>query len=99
MGTDVAGFFIVFFFFGCGAPEAERFFFVDVCAADRDGDGEDGDVHHDEVGDLDAGVEIGEVHVSEASGAGRDGLEEAIENTITRGANICYRGVVKLALC
>ena len=41
-------------------------------------------------------MEAREVNVSEAGGAGGNGLEEAVENTITRGADICYRGVVKL---
>ena len=96
MGPDVGGLFFVFGFFGAGAPDAEGFFFVDVGAADRDGDREDGDVHHDHIGDLDAGVEGGEVDGGKAGGAGGGGLEEAVEETEAGGVDAGDCWVVEL---
>lgn len=41
-------------------------------------------------------MEVGEVDYGEAGGAGRSGLEETIEDTVARGANACYGGIVEL---
>ncbi len=56
MGGDVAGLLVVFRLFFFPAVDAEALLFVDVGAPHRDGDGEDGYVHHDEVGYLDGRV-------------------------------------------
>ena len=61
MRTDIGGLTFVFVLFGGRAVNAERFLFVDVRPADRDGDWEGRDVHHYEVGNLDCGVQLGEV--------------------------------------
>ena len=96
MSANVARLLVVFFFLGGGAPDAKGFLLVDICTADGDGDGKDGDVHHDEVGNLYARVEVGKIYVSETGGTRRYGLEEAIENAIAGRADVCYCGVVKL---
>lgn len=80
MRSDVALISRVVFVFLFTGVDAEGFFFVDVGAAHGDGDGEDGNIHHDEVGDLDCRVEEGEVDDCEAGGAGGGGLEEAVED-------------------
>ncbi len=41
-------------------------------------------------------MEVGEVDISEAGRAGRNGLEETIEDAVARGPDLCYRGVVEL---
>lgn len=71
MGADVAGGRVVVRVVGGGAmaPDAEGLFFVDVGAARADGDGEDGDVHHDEVRDLGGGVQGSDVDDGETGGA------------------------------
>jgi len=46
---------------------------------------------------LDAGVEVGEADIGEAGGAGRNGLEKAVEDAVARGADACYGGIVELA--
>jgi hypothetical protein len=70
------------FFFLPAGPDAKAFLFVDVGLADRHGDGKDGNVHHDEVRDLDGGVQVRDVDDGEASCAGRGGLEEAREEAV-----------------
>lgn len=82
MVREVAGLCVVEFVVG---PDAEGFFFVDVGLADGHGDGEDGDVHHDKVADLDGGVQVGDVDHGETSGTGRGGLEETGEEAVAAG--------------
>ena len=85
MSSDVTRFFGIVGFFADGAVDAQAFLFVDVGAADGDGYREDGDVHHDQVGDLDARVEIGDRDRGEAGGSCRGGLEEAVEEAESVG--------------
>lgn len=58
--------------------DAEGLLLVDVGLTHRDGDREHGDVHHDQVGDLDGGVQVGKVDDRKPSRASRRGLEEAV---------------------
>jgi len=86
MGADVAlvGRIVVVVFV-LASVYAERFLFVDIGPAHGDGDGENGNVHHNEVGDQDGRVEVGKVDVGKASGAGGGGLEPAVEDADTGG--------------
>ena len=60
-------------------PNSEGFLFVDVGLPHTHGDGEDGNVHHDEIADLDRGVEVGNVDDGETGGTRCGGLEETCE--------------------
>lgn len=84
MGADIGLVVRVLFVLVFAAVNAERLFFVDVGTADGDGDGKDGDVHHDEVGDLNGGVECREVDIGETCCSGRGSLKPAIENSNAR---------------
>lgn len=64
-------------------PDSQRLLFVDVCLSHGHCYGEDGDVHHDEVADLDGGMQFSNVDNSKSSGAGRSGLEETSEEAET----------------
>ena len=56
-------------------PDTERLLFVDVGLAHGHGNGEDGDVHHDQITDLDGGMEVSDVDNCESGGAGCGRLE------------------------
>src|SRR6187549_4307091 len=77
------------------APYPEGAFFVHVCLAHGDSDGKYGDVHHDEVRDLNGGMQICEVDDREAGGTCRSGLEKAVKKAETRGKD-CDRRVIQL---
>ena len=96
MGSDVTRFFGVVGFFARGAVDPQAFLFVDVGAADGDGYGEDRDVHHDEVRDLDARVEIGQRDRGKAGGSCRGGLEEAVEKAESVGVETCDNWVFEV---
>lgn len=73
MGADVAGLFIVFIL--VRTVYAEALFLVDVGPPHGDGDGEDGYIHHDQVGYLNSCVKAGQVDDLEACSSGRSRLE------------------------
>lgn len=94
MRTDVRRLCASFVFTTFGV-NAERPFFVNVGAADGDSEWEDGNIHHDQVGNLDGGVEGGNVDSSKAGSTGRQRLEEAVQKLITRW-ECCYSRIVEL---
>lgn len=75
MSADVAGLFGVFILLLFRAVDAEALFLVDVGAPHGDGDGEDGYIHHDQVGYLNSRVKTGQVDDRETCSSRRSGLE------------------------
>ena len=60
-------------------PYAKGFLFVDIGLAHGHGDWEDGDVHHDQVADLNGRMEISDVDNGESGSTGCSRLEEAVK--------------------
>lgn len=86
MDADVgAGGVRVGFFVGFRV-QAEGLFFVDIGATDGDGDGEDGDVHHDQIGHLNGGMEFTNGDDRHAGSTGCSGLEDGVEDTKADGS-------------
>lgn len=81
MGTNVRGLFFVGVFFCGGAVDAEGLLFVDVGSTDGNGDGEDGDVHHDKVGYLDRRMQCSQIDNSESSCTCRHSLKPTIQDS------------------
>lgn len=79
---EVGGVSVVVVFVG---PDAEGFLLIYVGLSHRHGDGEDGDVHHDQVANLDGGMELRDVDDGESGGTGGCSLKETREETVTSG--------------
>lgn len=75
--------------------DAERLLLVRVGGADADGDGEDGDVHHDEQAELHAGADHGEDEAGCARVSCRGGLEDGGEDAFAHGEDVDL-GVVQV---
>lgn len=58
-----------------GIVHAKRLLFVDIGPANGDGNGEDGDVHHNHVRGLDGRVNLGKIHGAETSRPGARSLK------------------------
>ena len=59
-------------------PPTEGLFLVYVCLTHADSDGKDGNVHHDEVRDLDSRVQVGNGNYCKTSGSSSSCLKQAI---------------------
>lgn len=74
-----------------GGVDPQTAFFVDVGVAHGDDNGVHGDIHHDNIQDLQADAKARDADDVEAAGADGDGLEEAVQDPEVRWYGGCGR--------